>query len=262
MSYATLTDLKNYLNISATSADDALLQRMLEAASARIDSRTARSFYAGADSTRYHDYGDFHGGELQLDGDLSYLTSITNGAGTNITASVYLTPRRGPAYAIGIKASSGYGWDYVDDVQNAIPVTGRWAYMEKIPFTAIVRSSNTVTATLSNAAPLSIGQSIEVVGVADTGFNGSFVVTAQTSGSVSWAQTGAGDTDTTGYILAAPQDIVQACRRLASWLYRQKDNQSGDQDRPVLMGDGTVIMPTTLPADVVQTLQPYCRIVS
>jgi hypothetical protein len=53
---------------------------------------------------------------------------------------------------------------------------------------------------------------------------------------------------------------VQACRRLAAFLYRQKDTQAGDTDRPILAGDGSVIMPTTLPQDVEMLLQPYMRI--
>jgi hypothetical protein len=133
--------------------------------------------------------------------------------------------------------------------------------MEKTPFTAIVRNTNVVTATLNNAAPVSVGQQIEVVGVADTSFNGTFTVTASTPSSIAWAQTAAGDTDTTGYILSSPLDIVTACRRLASWMYRQKDNQMGDQDRPILAGDGSVLMPTTLPKDVEMLLEPYTRVV-
>jgi hypothetical protein len=265
MSYCLLADLQNYLGTSA-SPDAALLQRMLDAATSRIDTRTHRNFYAAADSTRYHDYSrdQIINGELWLDGDLSYLTSITNGDGTSIaTTSVFYSPRRGPAYAIGLKQSTGAQWTYGADFENSIGVTGRWAYMEKIPFTAIARVTGTslVTATLANTAPVSVGQSIEVVGVADTGFNGTFTVTATTASTVVWSQAGATDTDTTGYILAAPQDIVHACRRLASFLYRQKDTQGGDIDRPLLTGDGSVVMPTTLPRDVELLLEPYTRVV-
>jgi hypothetical protein len=42
-------------------------------------------------------------------------------------------------------------------------------------------------------------------------------------------------------------------------MYRQKDTQSGDIDRPLLAGDGSIIMPTTLPLDVEKMLQPYIR---
>jgi hypothetical protein len=260
MSYCLLADAKNYLGTSNTSVDDVLLQRMLDAATARIDSRTGRNFYAGADTTRLHDSNWLECGQLQLDGDLCHLTSVINGDSANITSAIYQTPRRGVAYALGILSSQPYSWTYDLDPQNAISVTGRWAYMQKVQFTAIARSTNVVTATLNNTGSVSVGQSIEVVSVADTGFNGTFTVTATTATSISWAQTGANDTDTTGYILSAPQDIVTACRRLAAWMYRQKDTQQGDQDRPVVMGDGSVIMPTTLPLDVEKILLPYVRV--
>jgi hypothetical protein len=260
MSYCLLADLKTYLDVTSTS-EDVLIQRMLDGATARIDSRTGRNFYAAADSTLYHDYGNFNNGELMLDGDLAYATTVLNGDTTNVTTGIYYTPRRGAAYALGLLKSSGYYWTYGTDVQNSIGITGRWAYMERSPFTAISRATNVVTATLSNAANISVGQSIEVVGVADTGFNGTFTVTGSTASSITWAQTGAADTDTTGYILSAPQDIVTACRRLAAWMYRQKDNQLGDQDRPLMAGDGSIIMPTTLPQDVEMILRPYTRVV-
>lgn len=55
-----------------------------------------------------------------------------------------------------------------------------------------------------------------------------------------------------------PDDIEQACLRLAAWLYRQKDNNA-DADRPLMTGDGVTIMPSKLPNDVVMLLDPYRR---
>ena len=60
------------------------------------------------------------------------------------------------------------------------------------------------------------------------------------------------------YSLSVPYDVEQACVRLTAWLYRQKDT-SADADRPLLTGDGNVIMPSALPADVATYLKPYRR---
>jgi len=49
---------------------------------------------------------------------------------------------------------------------------------------------------------------------------------------------------------------VQATTRLAAFLYRQKDSNA-DLDRPLLTGDGVTIMPSSLPHDVRQILDPY-----
>ena len=260
-SYCSAADLKSYLNVT-TSTDDTLLQLMLDAATNRIDSRTGRTFQAASDAVRYFDpSADILRGELWLDQDLSYVTSVINGDLTDLTTGIYTNPRNDtPYYSLGIKSSASNSWTYATDHQNAISVTGRWAFMERANITAISRSgANVVTATV-NAPRLSVGATVFVLGVADATFNGTFTVLSNSGSAITWAQTAGADTDTTGVILYTPTDIVTACRRLAAWMYRQKDTQQGDQDRPILAGDGSVIMPTTLPQDVEKLLMPYTRI--
>lgn len=260
-SYCSLSDLKTYLNITA-STDDTLLQAMLDAATNRIDSRTGRTFQAAGDAVRYYDPSkDILRGELWFDEDLSYLTSATNGNGENITSHLYTNPRNDtPYYSAGFLTSQSNTWTYTTDIQNSISVTGRWAYMERVNITALSRTTNVVTATVT-APRLSVGASVFVLGVADTSFNGTFTVVTNTGAALTWSQTASNATDTAGVILYTPTDIVTACRRLAAWMYRQKDTQQGDQDRPILAGDGSVIMPTTLPQDVEKLLMPYTRII-
>lgn len=258
-SYCTLADLKTYVNVT-TSTDDALLQVMLDAATARIDSKTARTFQSASDTTKYFDPSiDIYNNELMFSDDISHITSVINGDSTDVTTQLYHNPRNEtPYYSVGYKTSYASAWTYTTDLQNAISVTGRWAYMERANITALSRSTNVVTATV-NAPKLSVGMTVFILGVADTSFNGTFVVTGNTGSAITWAQTGANDTDTTGVLLYTPVDVVTACRRLAAWMYRQKDTQQGDTDRPLLAGDGTVIMPTTLPQDVEMLLFPYVK---
>lgn len=265
MSYCTLSDLKAYLGIpDANTTSDVLLQRLLDNATYIIDSKTQKTFQAGADTTRYFDPScDVISGELWLDAPLSYLTSVINGdpSTTNITTSVYTNPRNTtPYYSLGIKTSSSYTWEYDDDTQNAITVTGRWAWMDRYAITALSRSTNVVTATL-NSGNLFVGQTVYVVGCADATFNGSFTLTAVNAASVTWAQTASNDTDTTATLLACPAGIVQACRRLSAWLYRQKDTAQSGTETPILTADGTVLMPSTLPADVLDLLQPFTAVI-
>ncbi len=258
-SYCLIADLKTYLNIT-TSTDDTLLQLLLDAATSRIDTFCGRTFQAASDTVRYFDpTRDLEDGMLRLDYDLSYITSVVSG-GTDITTEVYHNPRNAtPYYSLGIKSTGTASWAYSVPVEDSIVVTGRWAYMERANITAISRSgANVVTAT-ANAPRLSVGASVFVMGVADSTFNGTFTVVTNTGAALTWAQTAAADTDTTGVILFTPTDIVSACRRLAAFLYRQKDTQQGDTDRPILAGDGSVIMPTTLPQDVSMLLRPYVR---
>jgi len=256
-SYCLLADLKTYLGVAATTDDD-LMQSMLDAATNRIDTFCARNFQAAADSVRYFDpLANAYGEYLWLDQDLSYLTSVVNGDSVNITTDLVTQPRNDtPYYALKIKASQSSYWTYDTTPENAITITGRWAYMERAAITAISRTSNVVSASVV-APRLTVGASVFVLAVADSTFNGTFTVVSNNGATITWAQTASNDTDTTGIILYTPTDIVTACRRLASWLYRQKDTQQGDLDRPILAGDGSVIMPSTLPKDISDMLIPY-----
>lgn len=58
------------------------------------------------------------------------------------------------------------------------------------------------------------------------------------------------------YSITPPVQIVQATIRLAAFLYRQKDT-TADLDRPLMSGDGIVIMPAKLPTDVMQLIKTY-----
>lgn len=60
------------------------------------------------------------------------------------------------------------------------------------------------------------------------------------------------------YSVVAPDPIVHATLRLAAWMYRQRDT-SIDPDRPVVSPDGAMLMPSRLPADVVEVLRPFRR---
>jgi hypothetical protein len=92
-----------------------------------------------------------------------------------------------PFYAVCLLGTAGMGWTYTDNPENAIAVTGRWAYR-----------------------------------------------------------------------LSAPPDITQATLRLASWLYKQKDTGWGPE-QPLMVGDGAVIMPATMPTDVMSLIKPYVK---
>jgi hypothetical protein len=132
------------------------------------------------------------GDTIYLDEDLAAITTVTNGDGTTLTAAQYATePRnRTPYYAIKIRSSASVAWEYsstTDDHENAIAITGKWAYS-----------------------------------------------------------------------VTAPADIVQACVRLAGYLYRQKDN-AAELDRPIVAGNAT-ILPSRLPADLDLMLRPYVKV--
>lgn len=190
MAYCEVGDLKGYLGIT-DSDDDALLATLISSADAMINADTGRVFEASTNTTRYLDaYADVIGDTLYLDTDLCAITSITNGDGTTISGSHYVTEPRNqtPYFAIKLKPSSGKTWTVASngDSENAITIVGRWAYST-----------------------------------------------------------------------SAPADIEQCSRRLAAYLYRQKDN-ANDLDRAIVAGNSTVL-PSNLPSDIKQILKSYRR---
>lgn len=261
--YCTLADVHQYLNIpTATTTDDALINILISAAQARIESVTKRKFEATADSDRYFDaVRDIENNALVFDADISHITSIIDNSVT-VPAADYITDPRNqtPYQSVKPKYNAAFAWNYTNAPEDAIVVTGYWACMFRKPITAIARATSFVTATMPETGGLTIGSKIHCAGVADNAFNGGFFLTAVTDTTVTWAQSAANDTDTTGTLLFTPPDIRQACIRLIAWLYRQKDNQMGDQDRPIITEGGAVIMPTTLPGDVQAILREWVKI--
>lgn len=186
--YVDLANFKTYLGVD-NSSDDWLLVSCLKNAQAIIEARTERVFESEADSERKFDaVSDVSERSLMLGADLCQITEVVNGDGVVVAATDYLTdpPRGTPFWAIRLKRSAA-GWAYDGDPEEAISVTGRWAYS-----------------------------------------------------------------------VTPPNDIVQATLRLAAFLYRQKDT-AVDGDRPILTGDGNVLMPSRLPNDVAEVLRRYMR---
>ena len=58
------------------------------------------------------------------------------------------------------------------------------------------------------------------------------------------------------YSTTAPADVKQACIRLASYMYRQKDAQMYDV---TAIEAGVVIRPFGMPPDIKAILKPYVR---
>lgn len=140
MAYATLVELKTYADFQ-DSDDDDLLTDLIESAQAIIDLFTGRTFETDSDdATRTFDaVEDVDGRTLFLDEDLAALTSITNGDGTSYADSdgVFVTEPRNstPYWGITLKASAGLYWqnDSDGDPEDAISMTGKWAYSTTAP---------------------------------------------------------------------------------------------------------------------------------
>lgn len=142
MAYTTAAELKVYAGINLA-PDDGLLTTLIARAQASIDRYVGFSFEAAADSTRYFDarstrYGGHVDGRLLLfDTWACALTSVTNGDGTVVASTKYVTEPRNGARYYGVKLllSSGYSWEAQsdDDTEKAITVVGKWAWSTSAP---------------------------------------------------------------------------------------------------------------------------------
>jgi len=135
-----LDDLRAALG-SPDAAENDQLERYLTVAQAAIEGPgpigVEMAFEAPAVATvrTFDARRDVVGATLMLDYPLCAITSIVNGDGATIPTIAYTTePRnRTPYYAITLKRGQGYLWTYATDPENAIVITGKWAYSLTIP---------------------------------------------------------------------------------------------------------------------------------
>ena len=137
--YIDATVLKEYGGVSGA-ADNALITALITRAQKYIESYTGRTFEASTNTTRRFTIGeDTDGRLLYLDNDLCSIDAIvTNADGasqTTLTASEYVTHPRNitPYYAIELLPSGNKSWEYTDDPQMGITVSGKWAYSTSAP---------------------------------------------------------------------------------------------------------------------------------
>jgi len=135
--YTTLLDVKNYIGIAHDNdSDDTLLTDMINRAQKTIDSYCLRTFEASTNTVRYFDaVKDVTGRLLKLDRDLCAIATITNGNGTTVTSTQYITQPKSetPYYGILLLASSGINWQWNNDPEGAIAVSGKWAFSTSAP---------------------------------------------------------------------------------------------------------------------------------
>lgn len=136
MAYASIADVRAYLNVTS-SAEDVLLGAMCARAQAIVDNYTRRTFEADTDTVvRFNPLVDADGRTLWFtDRDLAALTTVVNGDGVTIPATAYVfEPSLGPPwFGVTLKFYSGYTWQAASDPEDSIALTGRWAFSTTAP---------------------------------------------------------------------------------------------------------------------------------
>lgn len=138
-SYATLAEYKAFVtargqSITTDTADDAVIERLLKAASRYLDNATGRFYYPYI-QTRYFSLPDEEeedGRSLEMDEDLLEVITLLNGDGTTIPSTEYtLRPRNITPYSyLRLNDSSTYVWtaDSSGSTLDVISITGIWGF--------------------------------------------------------------------------------------------------------------------------------------
>ena len=136
--YVSIPQFKNYRGITST-ADDVLIGDLLERAQGQVESYCDRTIVAPTTAaTRYYDALRDTSDDrrtLYLDADLASITTITNGDGTAVATTHYVTEPRnaGPYRSIRLTALADDTFTYTAAPEDAIKVLGRWGYSTKAP---------------------------------------------------------------------------------------------------------------------------------
>lgn len=132
MSYATSTQVKDYLGIATSVTDDNLIADIITRSEGLIDAYTGRSFEATT-ATHYYTVDSTDGQDLLLYGeDLLTVTKLTNGDAVEVTSGNYrLFPRNdSPKWIIRLDESQS--WSFSDG-DSEISVAGTWGYSATAP---------------------------------------------------------------------------------------------------------------------------------
>jgi len=135
MNYLGLPDAKAHLGL-VNSNDDALVAGYLSSAQTIVELCSQQVFEASTNTTKYFDVErDVLGRTLYFKNYLCAINTITNGDGVLITAASYVTEPRNetPYFGVTVKRSAGLFWTWTDDPENAIAVSGKWAYSLTAP---------------------------------------------------------------------------------------------------------------------------------
>lgn len=267
--YATLQDLRLYLGLSsAQTGDDGLLLSLLGAASRLVEGSTGRHFYPVQKTVAHTCH---HPAILMLRGDLISLDQITNGDGTTIPLSAAHVQ---PSSIVLDRTQAAF--THMGDPVDALSIEGLWGCHPDWA-NAWAESGDTVhdNPLSASAIALTVG---DVEGPDSTGTRVRFavgqllriedeylhVLAINPLTDVLTVRRGANGTTATIHasgtvieVYQPPEDVRQACLRVAAWLYKQKDAgfvQSAGGLR------GQIAVPPALPDDVQQILAPYIRV--
>lgn len=276
--YATLAEFKNYVrsrggSVADDNTDDTVMEFLLRSASQYIESQTDCHFIPRIE-TRYYDVPDgneLDPRQLNLDGDLLEVITLTNGDGTVIPSTEYtLRPKNStPYYGIRLKDNSTYIWasDGAGDLHDVISVLGVWGFHNhySTAWTVGSTAAEAMDATetgydVTSGALFAVGNLIrfdDELGYVSAVAANSLTTTRGENGSTATTHLTSIDVK----IWNVMEDAKNSCIELVNNMYRRRFGQSSTSNSEQITAAGIVISPRDVPAMVKEFIATYRRYV-
>jgi hypothetical protein len=273
---------------STTTADDVLLKALCQTASAMWDNTTRRHFAPRVETRYYDydDAGDLGisararlslglgGSVLKVDDDLLEVNTLTTGNGTVTVLPADILLKCGNGYnrmpydRIEL-ASNGTTtvFTFSGTAQKANAVTGIWGYhdawshawldsLDTVEGGGITASATSLTVNDADGADANgLTPRFKIQGLIKIGTEYLYVTARDTATNVLTVTRGVnGSTaaihaaDVSIYVYQPITDVVQMVKRLAAWMYGQKDSPFFEAQTNAQLG--TVTIPAAVPVDV------------
>lgn len=285
------------LNSANESEDNVLAELCIEASREFESMCGQRIFYPYLDTKYFDhpDQKGHPNSTLLLHDDILQVTSLTtnNGADTLAAGDFFLrTGARGrygetPYDRIELEyGSTGYAtnFQWTDTPQRANAVTGFWGYVPGwtgavatdscwVSSGAAIQSVTSTTLVVDSLAGVNMLGVFPRVAMFDlvmwyttsyATMEMGFVINVDEDSNTITLNRGVNGTTAlsltgtpTLYVYRPPRDIVHAVRRLAAFYYRQRQTSRTDIDRPIITQGGSIVMPSSLPKDIFETVQRY-----
>jgi len=270
--YATLADYKAYIlesgqSVSTDSADDAVIESLLDMASRYFDEGTGRFFFPLV-VTNYYDTPASR--LLELDFDLCEIISITNGDGTTLPSTEYILHPRNlyPARGIKILDTSTYSWQVntVNGTESAITVVAIASYRDKYS-TFGWKTGTTLAEDLdvsetewdvTSSSLFSAGQIIRCgneLGIVSSIATGKVNVSSRGDNGSTAAVHSSG---VTVYIWQPMEVVKNACLQIAHNAYKRRSGQG--ETSATITAAGVVLVPQDIPANASAIINGFRKI--
>jgi hypothetical protein len=269
--YITTTDFKSFQRVtSVDTADDAVIDTLIEIVSRFVDGYTQRRFYPSIETHEYDipmvDFTDRD--VIYLDDDLLSLTTFTNGDLTAVTDYILKPANSTPYYAVKLRDTASGGWETntAGSHEQVLSILGIWGYHTKYSgawvqagtLGAAIASTSTLSATMTAGHGLITGQLWKID---DEYLQGSVAANTLTLN----VRGDNGSTAST-HLINAPvyvwhpeASVVGACQQIVNSLYKKRfgENVSGVA---TVTAAGVVLTPADIPTSALKMLGPLMRL--